>query len=432
MWQKLAKTAANHPLIETLIHLKGNQRACVYTEPLWGIPFNLYTPFFTVYMYALGVNDRQIGILLSLGMVLQVFASLLGGILTDKLGRRLTTYLIDIIAWTIPALIWALAQNFWWFLAAAVFNSLWQITNNSWNCLLVEDCDKSKLVHIYTWCTISGLLAVFFAPISGLLVSRLSIIPAVRIIFVLTFVMMTAKFIILYYYSTETKQGEIRKNETKGVPIRTLLNEYKGLAMSTLRTPETMSLLGVMVTLNITAMITGNFFALYTTQNLNIPEQFLAYFPIGRALVMIAFIFTIQTMLNRLRFHIPVMAGLIIYMISQLVLLTAPPGNIAWLLVYVICEAFAFALVMPQKDSLLVIFIDPKERARIFSLIYVAMIGISAPFGWISGELSQMNRHLPFMLNILLYLICFMLIIYMRHLSGRSAGQTDKGSIPSS
>ena len=423
MWHRLSKAAATHPLIDTLIHLKGNPRACVYTEPLWGIPFNLYTPFFTVYMYALGVNDRQIGILLSLGMFFQVFAALLGGILTDKLGRRLTTVIFDSLSWAIPALIWALAQNFWWFLVAAIFNSLWQITNNSWNCLMVEDCDKKKLVHIFTWCTISGLMAVFFAPLSGFMVDRFSIIPAVRIIFALTFVMMTSKFIILFFNSTETRQGIIRKKETKGVPVSTMLAEYKGLAMTLMRTPETLSLLGVMVTLNITAMITGNFFALFTTQNLNIPEQFLAYFPIGRAAVMIIFIFTIQTVLNRLRFHVPFMAGLIMYLASQLILLSAPPENLVWLLIYVICEAFAFALVMPQKDSLMVIFVDPYERARIVSLIYVAMIGISAPFGWIAGELSQRNRQLPFMLNMLLYFICFTLILYMRYLSRISSSQ---------
>ncbi|MDC7242372.1 MAG: MFS transporter, partial [Spirochaetales bacterium] len=135
-------------LFSTLIHLKGNPRACVYTEPLWGIPFNLYAPFVTVYMYALGVLDTQIGLLLSIGMVFQVGAAILGGIVTDKLGRRLTTIIFDTLSWSIPALIWAFAQNFWWFLAATMFNSLWQITNNSWNCLLVEDCDESIMVNV--------------------------------------------------------------------------------------------------------------------------------------------------------------------------------------------------------------------------------------------------------------------------------------------
>ena len=423
MRRHLLKSAAEHPLVDTLIHLKGNARACVYTEPLWGIPYNLYIPFFTVYMYALGVNDRQIGLLLSLGMFFQVFAALLGGVLTDKLGRRLTTVIFDTISWSVPTLIWAVAQNFWWFLIAAIFNSMWQITNNSWNCLLVEDCEKSKLVHVYTWCTISGLLAVFFAPVSGILVDRLTIVPAVRIVFAFTFIVMTSKFIILFFNSTETKQGVVRKRETKGVPISQMLVEYKDLARIMLQTPHTVTLLGVMVTLNITAMVTTNFFALYVTQNLGIPEQYLAFFPIGRALVMLIFIFSIQTILNRLQFHVPVMVGIMLYIASQFVLLTAPAGQLLFLIIYVLCEAFAFALVTPQKESMMVVFVDPHERARIVSLIYVTMIGISAPFGWIAGELSQRNRHLPFMLNIALYGVCAVLIFYMRVLSRKSSSQ---------
>ena len=34
-----------NPLISTLKNLRGNPRACVYTEPLWGIPYNLFAPY---------------------------------------------------------------------------------------------------------------------------------------------------------------------------------------------------------------------------------------------------------------------------------------------------------------------------------------------------------------------------------------------------
>jgi len=32
----------NHSLITTLKSLRGNPRGCVYTEPIWGIPFENY------------------------------------------------------------------------------------------------------------------------------------------------------------------------------------------------------------------------------------------------------------------------------------------------------------------------------------------------------------------------------------------------------
>ena len=55
-----------HSLFTTLQNLKGNPRGCVYTEPLWGIPFNLYVPYVSVYMLALGVSKEQIGLIASI------------------------------------------------------------------------------------------------------------------------------------------------------------------------------------------------------------------------------------------------------------------------------------------------------------------------------------------------------------------------------
>src|SRR5690554_5436652 len=140
-----------HPLVNTLVNLKGNPRACVWTEPLWGIPFNLYTPYVSLYMSALGVTESGIGLIASLGMVFQIVFALVGGIVTDKLGRKRATLIFDVLSWSIPCLVWAMAQSFVWFAVAAMINSMWRITMNSWSCLLVEDCDEKLLVDVHSW-----------------------------------------------------------------------------------------------------------------------------------------------------------------------------------------------------------------------------------------------------------------------------------------
>ena len=56
---------AKHPFITTLKNLSGNARGCVLTEPLWGIPFNLYAPYASVYMLAFGISV-SIGIIFGL------------------------------------------------------------------------------------------------------------------------------------------------------------------------------------------------------------------------------------------------------------------------------------------------------------------------------------------------------------------------------
>jgi MFS family permease len=412
--KKIYNFLDRHPMWHTLFSLRGNARACLYPEPMWGIPYSLYAPFATLFMYRLGIKDAEIGIILSVGMIFQVLASLFGGIASDKLGRKRTTFVFDIASWSAPCLIWALSQNFWWFLAAQVVNSMWQITNNSWNCLLVEDTNPKQLVHIYSWCTISGLVSAFLAPVSSVMVSYFGVVPTVRGLYVFSFLMMTAKFIIVNIFAVETTQGRARMQETKNVPIWKMMSGYGEVFFKMFRASHIRLILSIMVMLNITSMVSGSFFSLYITQNLGIPESFLGYYPIARAAVMLVFIFTVQHRVDKLPFRIPMGAGLFLYIASQCVLLLAPPANYAFLLVVILLEAFGYVLIVPRKDSLLVTYLDQKERARMIGLAYVIMIGCTSPFGWLVGILSEYNRMLPFFLNTAIYFVLALIVIFSK------------------
>lgn len=403
-------------LIRSLLTLRGNQRACVYTEPLWGIPYNLYSPYATLFMVALGVTDQQIGFLLSLGAIFQVISALLGGILCDKLGRRKTTAVFDILSWSVPCLIWMCSRNFWWFFAAAVVNGMWKITDNAWNCLLVEDAREEDLVDIYTWINVSGLMAVFFAPISGILISKLTLVPTMRILYFVTFVMMTSKFLILYFASSETKQGRIRMEETKNTSIWKMLWEYKDVFGLIVRNPSTRFIIIIYALVNVSTMVTGNFFSLYITENLGVSQVIVSIFPMIRAALMLAFIFTLQGRFNRLPYR-PVMAwSLVLFVISHVLLLAAPEKNLWLILGYTVFEAFACALFMPRRDALMVIFIDAQERSRVQSLLYVVTMAITTPFGLLIGQLSAMDRRLTFALNIILFIVMAVMVTCSKEL----------------
>ena len=103
--------SSGETLFASLLHARGNQRACIYTEPLWGIPYNLYAPFASIFMLALGIQDATIGLIASFGLGLQIVTSILSGPLTDKLGRKRATLIFDLLSWSVPALLWAFARN---------------------------------------------------------------------------------------------------------------------------------------------------------------------------------------------------------------------------------------------------------------------------------------------------------------------------------
>ena len=203
------KRLRNHPLVKILARNKGNPRTLVLIEPLWGIPYNLIAPFATLYMYTQGITDVQIGLILSIAMFVQVFFSFFGGILTDKLGRKFTTMMGDFFGWAVACLIWSISNNFWLFLAAAILNSFEQINQTAWYCLLIEDADPKDLVGLYTWVNIGGLIAIFFAPLSGLFINSFSVVPVLRVLYLVFAITMVMKTLITFRFCQETRQGKI-------------------------------------------------------------------------------------------------------------------------------------------------------------------------------------------------------------------------------
>ena len=410
----------NHSLITTLKSLRGNPRGCVYTEPLWGIPFNLYAPYVSIYMIALGLSDKQIGLIVSISWGFQIFLALLSGVVTDKLGRRRTSLIFDILSWSVPSLISALAQNFWYFLAAGVINSIWRITHNSWTCLLVEDADQSQLVDIYTWIYIANIFVGFFAPLTGILIGAFSLVPTMRGLYFFAAIMFTVKAIVTYRMTQETGQGRIRLHETRHQSLVVVLSGYKGVLRTLVHTPQTLYTAALMLVLSIASVISGNFWAIIVTEKLHIPASNLAIFPFVKSAIMLLFFFVVLPRISKMHFKLPLVVGFIGFVLSQVLLICAPDQGYFLLILSVFLEACCFATVSPLVDRMTVLTIDPKERARIQSIMYVAIILLTSPFGWIAGTLSELNKDLPFILNIALFAAGAVLAVLAGRVSQRA------------
>ncbi len=400
----------NHPLIEVLRRNKGNPRTLILMEPLWGIPFNLIAPFATLYMYTQGITDVQIGLILSVAMVVQVFFSFFGGILTDKLGRKLTTMLGDFFGWCVACLVWAISDNVWLFLLAVIFNSFEQINQTAWFCLLIEDAEPTDLVGIYTWVNIGGLVAIFFAPISGFFINAYSVVPVIRVLYLVFAANMLIKAIITYRRCDETRQGKLRIVETKNTSVLQMLLEYKHLVPAVLKNREIVKVVSVSVMLYIANIVSNSFFGLYVTQRLGVADGYLAFFPILNAAVMLIFMVGIQHRLDAVKFRIPLWTGLALLATGSLLLILAPVGSIAMIVVYVFVVAVASALIAPRKDALIQLNIDPKQRARINSLIMASTVAFASPFGYIAGWMSSVDRRLPFVFNFILFIAAIVII----------------------
>jgi MFS family permease len=408
---------ASNSLVTSLKNLRGNARGCVYTEALWGIPYNLYAPYVSIYMLALGLSDVQIGLITSIGLAFQIFTTLLSGAITDKLGRKRTTLIFDLISWSIPCLIWAIAQDFNYFVLAAIVNSIWRVTANSWQCLLVEDTNPNLLVDIWSWIYIAGLIAAFVSPVTGLLIDRYSLVPTMRGLYILSFVMMTAKFLVMNGMVGETKQGVKRMQETRHQPLFSVVRESPVVFKQILKSPATLFTAALMILLNICWLMKNTFWSILVTEKLGIPDEHLVIFTFARSIIMLLFFFFVMPRLRHMDVRKPLIWGCLGLMVSQVILIALPSQDYLLLMLATVLEAVFTPLATALLDTLVVLSVDAKERARIMGLLYVVMLIFTSPFGWIGGQLSQMDRSLPFVLSIVLFAICALLaFIATRHI----------------
>jgi len=230
--------------------------------------------------------------------------------------------------------------------------------------------------------------------------------------FLFSLLSMTTKFIILFRYCTETEVGKTRKRETAEMSIWQIMGGY-GDIFKRIFTSQDMILALIITTIfSITGMISGSFFGLYVTGTLLIPEHILAYFHIIRSFVVTTLLFTVQPRLDRFGFRRPILVGLIVFLASLALLIFTPVSTLYILIIYILLDAVAFSFVVPRGDSLVQLLVDPTERARIRGLIMVVVLGLSMPFGYLAGFLSDIDRRYPFLLIAVFFALMFVVIAF--------------------
>lgn len=418
----MKKFLLKHKLLRTLVELRGNPRACVYTEPMWGLSMNLCLPYATVYMLTFGITDVQVGIITSIYMFSQMIFAFLSGAIIDKMGRRKSTMVFDFLAWSLPCLIWAFSQGFWFFVVAAVLNGMMKITTVSWDCLLVEDAPKDKITHIYSWVIISGNLSALFAPISSVLVARLTLAPAIRILYINAFIIMTAKLIILYKLSTETKVGKIRREATRNKSWGEMLSGYKSALHKILVSRGTKFAIVISILVEIVGMLWMTFWQIIASRRIGVPDVLLPIFPMARSILSIILFFTVISHIKQTKLKWPLYGGFASTIISCILLITIKNTGV-WgyiiLSLSLIFEALGVAVLGTLRESLVAIHVDATERSGIMALLQTTVMLVSVPFGYIGGLLSDISRILPFILSITL--LCMGILVTAFFYRKRSA-----------
>lgn len=421
--KKLKSLLMRNYMIRTLCTLRGNGRYCIWLEPLWGIPYNLYLPYVSLFMTSLGMMPAEIGIVSSINLVSQVVFAVLSGVVTDKLGRRKATLIFDTLSWSVPELIWMCSQNFNWFALAAVFNGAWRITENSWGLLLIEDMPEEQVVPAFSLTQMMGLLAAFVAPLSKFAVDAFGLIPTMRVLYGLTAASMTTKFVMLYFKTTETTTGVRRMEKVKERSLFSLLWECKDVYLGIIREKRMMLTLGIVCACTLVSNVRDSYWALFICSEMGIAESNVVLFSTLKSLVTLGCVFLVVPVMNRKPFRMSMLAALALYAASFVIMLLTPAGAAAvpMLVVSVALEAVALSIMNPITGSLMFINANPEERARVCGLMYATISLIVAVFPSLIGMLANISIRIPFVIAIGLFAFAAVLTVFISRLPAPGA-----------
>lgn len=414
-------------LVDTLVNLRGNARACIYTEPLWGLPVNLYMPLAAKYMEALGLDVFQIGLVATTYLLSQVFFSFISGAVTDKLGRRWTTTIFDSLAWLIPFFLWMNARGFIWFMLAAAANGIMRITNNAWSLLMVEDAPKSKLVSIYSLSTIAGLLSGFAAPLTSLFVGKNNLVPTMRWLYLFAFVCMVIKIYLVHTMTTETTLGVQRREELRGKSVYDAMKGSWSVIRQMLTKTPLMLMLGIMSCVMVIRSSTENFWPLLVTGKLGISEGSLPLLSAMKSVVQLVFYFGIAPRLKPRYFFRPMRLGLMIILVLHLGWYVLSREVAPMVYAGVLMEALEMSILTPLLSSLQMLLLDQTERSRMFGFSLTFCLLVTSPFGALNGLLARVEQGLPMLLSAMMAGLALLLLMRFRLLVDRQGLLTDMG-----
>lgn len=404
--------------------LRGNTRASVIMEPMYGIPFALYNFYLSLYMKSMGINDVQIGYLIALNCIFSAIFSLFGGVITDRLGRKRTTLIFDFLSWPVSLLIYAFSHSFWMFALGIIINSFSKIVGVSWNLMVIEDATNEERIAAFNILNIINLATGVITPLAGIAISFFGIVAAERSFILFAAACMVVMILIRNHLYVETKIGREILESQSGFELREIFRGgIYGRSLSAIfKSKEILLALAVYI-LFMTYIPVGTFSSLYYapffSEVLSINKSAVSVLgAVNSAVMLFIFVFVIPV-ISRLLPEKNMLAGIVLQAIALLGFVLIPRNHLAGVIIFVVVFAVGFGIFRPFIDSLLAEVTDGRERAGIYSLLNMVISILSSLFGLISGYLYVVNPRLIYILSIGFLLICTVLLVFFTRLRER-------------
>jgi MFS family permease len=195
--------------------LTRNTKTCLAFTPLWSVVYSLSFFYLSLYFRACGVSDAQLGSLVTGGAAAAILFSFLSAPIVDRMGRRRSTFVFDLIGSALPFLLFACSGSFAAALVGTVLSNTARVMNIGFSLLMAEDADNAERSTSFNVFNIMYIASGLLVPVAGVFVQRAGILSAERWFLVLSAAVIGLSALGRYSFTEETRTGRALMEKTR-------------------------------------------------------------------------------------------------------------------------------------------------------------------------------------------------------------------------
>ena len=400
----------SHQIEKIKSALHGNLGVMVVSSALWSISGNLTAPFYALYVLELGGDYAMIGKILGIAALVKVFPILLGGYLTDKMGRKqilfTMTYLLACVA-----LIRAFAPDYRFLIIAAVMEALIMGLRQPSMSSLISDSTtpENRSLSYALWIVGQNLAGVLSPSVFGHVMDQYGLREAMKWGYITIFALGAVSAYMRQRYIEETlvKTQEVSLETNR---LSELLADFKA-TLSSLNT-QALRFISLDAVFTLALGLAEPYFVTYATDSLGVTGS-----QWGLIMSLVTLVYSIGMLVvaspsddkGRVRF---VQASMISWPIAYLLFISS--GNYLQLLATRICVTLAAAVGQPAWTALFADYCPKEHRGRYYALLEILWSLLYGGGNYLGGVFYQnMGIKAPFQIAIVIMAVGGLLSVFI-------------------
>jgi MFS family permease len=349
----------------------GNVRVLILTEFFWAVPAAWYGFYFPIFAKDLGLDAATFGLVTALGCLIHLPLAPIGGLLADRLGRKLSVMLTDSIAWTFPMLVFAFSKNAYHLVIAVLLNNLYAVAISGWECLYAEGVPRRHMAAALSLRWVAYMMPGITTGFAGWIISQQGTIDGTRLLFIIAFFSMSTGVGIRWFLLKETSPNPKKQMDLSSVSYKEALAALWG-------NNRLAAVLLMQFILFTTGMVMATFFPRFLVDKeggLGLSEALSSIIPTVQAAMLT--VFPLVMTVNVKERNAPMLAsmGVGVLAVGMALYVILPAGSIVLAAAAMLVLGCGMGMGRPVAESLVGVTIPPRLRARLMGLLWGVSMG---------------------------------------------------------